>query len=201
MTDLKITKRLSYGQTELIYHCAMNLRAARLACRASRREHDYHPLIVAFQWLPVERRIEYKLATSWYNVITCTAPPYLSDPSLLYTPSRTLRSLADFFFFPRSVFWSDARSSKDGASFLLLVLPSGRLFFPAQYSDQLQEVPKTAHPFFYWCFYLEDSPFLCATFSDFVCLQVVPQGSSFLCLTPNTSNCLQRTWSQSVSVL
>ena len=80
-----------------IYHRAMNLRAARLACRTSRREHDYHPLIVAFQWLPVERRIEYKLATSWYNVITCTAPPYLSNPPLLYTPSRTLRSLADFF--------------------------------------------------------------------------------------------------------
>ena len=138
-----------------IYHRAMNLRAARLACRTSKREHDYHPPIVAFQWLPVERRIEYKLATSWYNVITCTAPPYLSNPPLLYTTSRTLRSLAD-------------------------------LFFPAQYSDQTQEVPRTAHLFFYWCFHLKDSPFLCATCSDFICLQAAPQGSFVLCLLLRT---------------
>ena len=36
-------------------------------------------LLVDLHWLPVERRIEYNIATIYYNVITGTAPPYLSD--------------------------------------------------------------------------------------------------------------------------
>ena len=53
------------------------------------------PLLVCLQWLPIEGRIEYKIATICYSVITCTAPSYLSDLLQLYTPSRTLRSSAD----------------------------------------------------------------------------------------------------------
>ena len=56
-------------------------------------------LLVDLHWLPVERRIEYNIATIYYNVITGTAPPYLSDLLELYTPSRTLRSSADIRIF------------------------------------------------------------------------------------------------------
>ena len=41
------------------------------------------------------RRIEYKIAPICNSVITCTAPPYLSDPLEPYIPSRALRSSAD----------------------------------------------------------------------------------------------------------
>ena len=53
------------------------------------------PLLVDLDWLPVERQIECKIVTIYYNVITGTAPPYLSDLLELYIPSRTLRSSAD----------------------------------------------------------------------------------------------------------
>ena len=50
---------------------------------------------VDLHWLPVEGGIEYNIATICYSVITCTAPPYLSDRLQRYIPSRTLRSSAD----------------------------------------------------------------------------------------------------------
>ena len=77
--------------------------AARLVCKAHKREH-VSPLPVDLHWLLVERRIEYKIATICYNVITGTAPPYLSDLLELYTPSRTLHSSADtrIFRIPKS---------------------------------------------------------------------------------------------------
>ena len=45
--------------------------AAPHACKTPR-------LLVDLHWLPIERRIEYKIATICYIVIACTAP-YLSD--------------------------------------------------------------------------------------------------------------------------
>ena len=68
--------------------------AARLVCKAHKREH-VSPLPVDLHWLFVERRIEYKIATICYNVITGTVSTYLSDLLELYTPLRTLRSSAD----------------------------------------------------------------------------------------------------------
>ena len=68
--------------------------APRLLCKAPKREHVIQ-LLASLQWLPVERRIEYMIATICYIVITGTAPPYLSDLLELCTPSRTLRSSAD----------------------------------------------------------------------------------------------------------
>ena len=81
------------------------------------------PLLVDIHWLPVKRRIQYKIATISYSVIICTAPPYLSDLLELYTPSCTLRSSADnrLFCIP------DKRNFKDSAPFLSSVLPSGTI--------------------------------------------------------------------------
>ena len=70
--------------------------AARLVCKAPKHKYVTPPFFcVDLHWLPVERRIEYKIATICYNVINVTAPPYLSDLLELNTPSRTLRSSAD----------------------------------------------------------------------------------------------------------
>ena len=68
--------------------------AARLIHTSSKRNH-ITPLMINLHWLPLSRRIEYKIATICFNVITNSAPPYLSDLLELYIPSRTLRSSAD----------------------------------------------------------------------------------------------------------
>ena len=67
--------------------------AARLVCKAPKREH-VTTLLVDLHWLPVERRVQCKIATTCFSVITGTAPPYMSDLLELYTSSRTLRSSA-----------------------------------------------------------------------------------------------------------
>ena len=44
-------------------------------------------------WLPVAQRIEYKVSFMCYDVVSKTAPPYLSDLLHLYIPSHSLCSL------------------------------------------------------------------------------------------------------------
>jgi hypothetical protein len=68
--------------------------AARLIFRARHRQ-PCTPLMKDLHWLPVSERIKYKAACLCYNIITDSAPAYLSDLVSLYTPSRSLRSSAD----------------------------------------------------------------------------------------------------------
>ena len=69
------TKKQHQRQQEK--HSVMNC-AAPLVCNVPRREHVI-PFLVELHWLPVECRIEYKIAPISYKVIICTAPPYLCD--------------------------------------------------------------------------------------------------------------------------
>ena len=57
------------------------------------------PFLVDLQWLPVGRRTKYKIGTICCNVITATAPSYLSDLLELYIPSHTLHFSADTSIF------------------------------------------------------------------------------------------------------
>jgi len=68
--------------------------AARLVFKASKRDH-ISPLLNSLHWLPVKQRIQYKLGITCFNIISGTAPPYLSSLIQLYTPSRSLRSSSD----------------------------------------------------------------------------------------------------------
>ena len=68
--------------------------AARLVLRCSKFEH-VTPLLHSLHWLPISDRINYKLATLSFSVVSGTAPDYLSDLLHLYTPSRPLRSSSD----------------------------------------------------------------------------------------------------------
>ena len=72
--------------------------AARLECRAIRSEH-ISPLLDDLHWLPVSNRIEFKIATVCYNIISGSEPPYLADLFQPYTPSQSLRSSADLRIF------------------------------------------------------------------------------------------------------
>ena len=72
--------------------------AAHLVCKAPKHEHVI-PFLVDLHWLSAECRIEYKIATICYNVITGTAPGYLSNLLELYIPSHTLHFSADTSIF------------------------------------------------------------------------------------------------------
>ena len=68
--------------------------AAKLIYKAKKSQHCM-PLFQELHWLPVEKRIKYKISCLCYHVISGTAPVYLSELFSIYVPSRSLRSSAD----------------------------------------------------------------------------------------------------------
>ena len=67
--------------------------AARSILR-TRSEH-ISPLLQNLQWLPVNRRILHKVAALCHSSLSGSGPQYLSDPTHVYTPARSLRSSSD----------------------------------------------------------------------------------------------------------
>ena len=65
--------------------------AARLIKRLPRSCH-ITPVLRNLHWLPVPRRIEYKILLHVYKAVNGMAPDYLSDLLELYVPGRALRS-------------------------------------------------------------------------------------------------------------
>ena len=53
------------------------------------------PFLAKLHWLPIAQRIDYKISSLCYDVVSDTAPLYLPDLLCLYVPSRSLRSSAD----------------------------------------------------------------------------------------------------------
>ena len=68
--------------------------AARVVLKKRKREHA-SPLLAKLHWLPVERRITYKLTTLCYKCLNGLAPSYLSELLIPYVTSRRLRSSSD----------------------------------------------------------------------------------------------------------
>ena len=68
--------------------------AARLVFKAKKSQH-VTPLLKELHWLPIEQRITYKISCLCFNIISGTAPVYLSELLHVYVPSRPLRSFAD----------------------------------------------------------------------------------------------------------
>ena len=67
---------------------------ARLILGISKREH-ISPHLASLHWLPIDSRINYKLACICYNCMSTNSPPYLSDLLTVYTAARQLRSSSD----------------------------------------------------------------------------------------------------------
>ena len=93
-----VLSRLDYSNSLLINVSKMDIgrlqriqnRAARIVLRA--RKHDRAtPLLKELHWLPVERRISYKVALIVYKCMHKIAPEYLI--SLLSMPHRSNYSL------------------------------------------------------------------------------------------------------------
>ena len=68
--------------------------AARLIFKSSKHEH-VSPLLHSLHWLSINQRINYKLSSLSFSVVTGTAPQYLSELLHIYTSSRQLRSSTD----------------------------------------------------------------------------------------------------------
>ena len=67
--------------------------AARLVSRSRRHEH-ITPVLHDLHWLPVHKRIQYKVLCMVYKVLVVpTSPTYLRDMLEIYSPNRALRSL------------------------------------------------------------------------------------------------------------
>ena len=62
-----------------------------MTTRTRRRDH-ITPVLVKLHWLPVRRRIEYKVLSHTYRAIHRQAPQYMCDMLSLYQPTRALRS-------------------------------------------------------------------------------------------------------------
>ena len=68
----------------------MQNKAARLITRKG--EDDSQTILKELHWLPIEARINFKIACHVNKCLHGLAPPYLSELFEEYKPSRTLRS-------------------------------------------------------------------------------------------------------------
>ena len=68
--------------------------AARLIFKQS-RDKDITPILKTLHWLPVHRRIEYKILLLTFKCLHKLAPSYLSSLLQWYTPPRPLRSASE----------------------------------------------------------------------------------------------------------
>ena len=68
--------------------------SARLIFKTSKWTH-VSPLLAKLHWLPIAQRIDYKISSMCYDVVSDTAPLYLFDLLCLYVPSCSLRFSAD----------------------------------------------------------------------------------------------------------
>ena len=67
--------------------------AARIVTQERLRDHDsMSRALMELPWLPVDKRIEYKLLLYTYKALHSLAPGYLCKLVVLYEPRRVLRS-------------------------------------------------------------------------------------------------------------
>jgi hypothetical protein len=73
--------------------------AARLVACVRKREH-ITPILHQLHWLPVRKRIEFKILLITYKALNGLAPDYISDLISVHKPSRSLRSGAKYLLSP-----------------------------------------------------------------------------------------------------
>ena len=95
--------------------------SARLIFKTSKCTH-VSPLLAKLHWLPVAQRIDDKISSLCYDVVSDTALLYLSDLLCLYAPSGSLRSSADTLFFG---FQHERKSSEGSLLSPILALSLG----------------------------------------------------------------------------
>ena len=68
--------------------------AARMVCRKPKSSH-VTPLLITLHWLPIQQRIDYKVAVTCFKCLNNSAPGYLCDLLEKHQPGRSLRSAKD----------------------------------------------------------------------------------------------------------
>ena len=71
--------------------------AARLTAKIKKYDH-ITPILNELHWLPIEKRIVFKILLFMYKVLHNLAPQYISDLVTRYKPTRTLRSSTSIQF-------------------------------------------------------------------------------------------------------
>ena len=95
---------LLYGIPKQLLHRLQKIQnhAARIVTKTRRRDH-ITPVLAGLHWLPVEKRVEFKILLVTFKALHGLAPGYISDLIRLYEPARSLRSLdLQFLHKPRS---------------------------------------------------------------------------------------------------
>ena len=94
-----VTSRLDYCNALLggiSKQCLSRLqRVQNMAARVIVGAHKYHhitPVLKELHWLPVSKRIDYKILVLAYKALHGQAPTYLTELLMWYQPSRSLRS-------------------------------------------------------------------------------------------------------------
>jgi len=104
-----VTSRLDYSNG-LLANCSVSVRqrfqriencAARLVCSEPAVSH-VTPLLRRLHWLPVARRITYKLCILMFDVFHGTAPTYLTDICSRCSDNRLRSSARDNFVVRRT---------------------------------------------------------------------------------------------------
>ena len=94
-----VNSRLDYANSVLFGTSSANVAKlqriqnalARVVTYTKRTEH-IHPVLEQLHWLPVERRVEFKVAILAYKVRSTGSPVYLKSSVTDYLPARQLRS-------------------------------------------------------------------------------------------------------------
>ena len=71
--------------------------AAKVILRKSMYDH-VTPCLIELHWLPINFRVDYKIALLAFKCLNGLAPKYLSDLIEVYVPPRALRSSSSIFF-------------------------------------------------------------------------------------------------------
>ena len=76
-------------------YCFWLASGLKLSCTYFKRLQDHDSMshaLMELHWLPVDKRIEYKLMLYTYKALYGLAPGYLCELVVLYEPRRVLRS-------------------------------------------------------------------------------------------------------------
>ena len=85
---------LLYGIPKYLLHKLQKIQnnAARIVTKTKKRDH-ITPVLKMLHWLPIDKRIEFKILLTVFKSLTGLAPGYLHDLLHPYQPPRALRSL------------------------------------------------------------------------------------------------------------
>ena len=94
-----VASRLDYCNAILAGMSAHNInRLQRIQNSAARIVHNSHgrssisAMLTDLHWLPIAKRIDYKIALTTFKVLTVNQPAYLRSLLHIFTPVRSLRS-------------------------------------------------------------------------------------------------------------